>query len=167
MSKRKSERPRIVMTGLDYLVVLGAAGGIFALLSAQTQQVGPSENPDRMQMPVRGSDTAPASGEVEAKLEKSVLDSGTNGVYRFRSRHPWLYGLGAFILGGALAALFVTIPYLRTTYESPDLKAALYETVFGGLGGGLAAVALAFAYTAAIRPTLGAMQSGGIIETGG
>jgi hypothetical protein len=75
--------------------------------------------------------------------------------------------LGAFIAGGALATLFVAITFLQTTYDSPDLKAALYETVIGGLGGGLAAVILAFAYTAAIRPTLGAMQSAGIIGTGG
>jgi hypothetical protein len=143
------------------VAILGAGGGIFVLLAARSRQDGTSGNP------VPGGDTAPALGEVEAKREKTALDPATNGVYRFRSRHPWLYGLGAFIVGGALAALFVAIPYLRTTYDSPDLKAALYETVFGGLGGGLAAVALAFAYTAAIRPTLGAMQSGGVIETAG
>jgi hypothetical protein len=122
---------------------------------------------DHVQKPNLPVDHAPALGEVEAELETGALGLGTNGAYRFRSRHPWLYGLSAFVAGGALAALFVAIPYLRTTYDSPDLKAWLYETVIGGLGGGLAAVVLAFAYAAAVRPTLEAMQASGIIDTGG
>jgi hypothetical protein len=152
---------------LDCLVVLIVGGGSFFLLSARTQPDARLEVPDRVQAPIADGDPAPALGETEVKLETAALGVGTNGVYRFRSRHPWLYGLVAFIAGGALAALFVAIPYLRTTFDSPDFKAALYEILIGGLGGGLAAVASAFAYTAAIRPTLGAMQASGIIGTGG
>lgn len=154
-------------TWLDCLVLLFVGAGIFVLLSARTQRGPTTGNSDRVQMPIANGKPATALGEVEAKLETGALGLGTNRVYRFRSRHPWIYGLGAFIAGGALAVLFVAIPYLRTTYESPDLEAALYETVIGGLGGGLAAVVLAFAYTAAIRPALGAMRSGGVNYTRG
>lgn len=110
------ERPRIARTWLDCLAVMFVGGGILVLLSSRTPQDGTTENPNRVQPPIPGGDTAPALGQVKAKPEKTALDTGTNRVYRFRSRHPWIYGMGAFIIGGALATLFVAIPYFRTTY---------------------------------------------------
>jgi hypothetical protein len=78
-------------TWLDCLVVLIVGAGSFVFLSARTQRGARMEISGRVQKPIAAGDLAPALGEAEAKLETSALGLGTNGVYRFRSRHPWLY----------------------------------------------------------------------------
>jgi hypothetical protein len=103
------------------------------------------------------------TGNVVGGAEEALLTMGTSRVYRFRLRHPWLYGIIAFIIGGGFISVFTMTTYTNWVYQSINLKVALYQVVFGGLGGGVVAVILAFAYTAAIRPTLPAMRSDGVI----
>jgi hypothetical protein len=163
-SAQDNGRGRLPHPWLFGFAVVVAGAGLFALLAEANQ---PTESATTSAEPIGRDNTALALGETVATTEKAALDLGTSRVYRFRARHPWLYGLGAFILGSALAALFILLAYLKSTFESPDLKAAMYDLVFGGLGGGVAAALLAFAYTGAIRPTLQPMKAGGVIGSTG
>jgi protein-S-isoprenylcysteine O-methyltransferase Ste14 len=141
-----------------------AGGGMFALMAMPAHSNRTSQtSDDPAGKPIGDSPVALAVGETVATAEKAALDLGTNRVYRFRLRHPFLYGLAALIAGAGVVAAFILLSFLRTTYESPDLKAALYSLIIGGTGGGIAGVALAFAYTGAIRRTLGPMQAAGVI----
>ncbi len=158
---------------LDYWVVLVLGGGIFVLLTTPARgdrfedEPGTTPEPAVATPEPAGTTPAMALGTAEARVEDAALEDATNGVYRFRSRHPWIYGAGAFVLGSLLAAIFVAIPYLKTTYESADLTVAFHRLVIGGLGGGVAAVILAFAYTGAVRRTYRSRNAGGISGSSG
>ena len=65
------------------------------------------------------SPVALATGETVATAEKAALDLGTNRVYRFRLRHPFVYGLIAFILGGGLVAFATLLTYLKRLTKAP------------------------------------------------
>jgi len=103
-------------------------------------------------------------GNAIGSAEKAVLTTGTSRVVRFRMRHPWLYGIMAFIIGGGFIAVFTMTTYKDWAYDGINLKLAFYQTLFGGLGGGIATVVLAFAYTGTIGKTLPAMKSTGAIK---
>jgi hypothetical protein len=94
-----------------------------------------------------------AVGDAEMHAEDAALRMGTSRIYRLRTRHPLLYGLAAFVIGGGLVALFTMSTYANWAYQSIDLKVALYRVVLGGLGGGAVLVVLAFAYAASVRST--------------
>nr|WP_294530785.1 hypothetical protein [uncultured Rhodopila sp.] len=139
-----------------------AGGGLFALMTMPAHPDGASQRSEPAIKPIGDSPVALAAGNAVGTAEKAALKLGTNRVYRFRLRHPFLYGLAAFIAGAGVVAAFILLSVLKTTYESPDLKAALYDLIIGGAGGGIAAVVLAFAYTGAIRQTLKPMQAAGL-----
>ncbi len=101
----------------------------------------------------------PALGHAIASGEEKALDLGTNRIYPLRLRHPYLYGVTAFILGGGLISIFVMTTYTNWAYEGVNLTTAVYQIVFGGLGGGLVAVILAFAYAASVKSTGAPMRS--------
>jgi hypothetical protein len=101
-----------------------------------------------------GLTVAEAVGGAIMSAEDATLDISTNRLLRFRMRHPKVYGLLAFIIGGGVVALFTMSTYANWAYQSVDLRTALYQVVLGGLFGGLVLLALAFAYAAAIRSTL-------------
>jgi hypothetical protein len=90
------------------------------------------------------------AGETAAAVEDGFIRTSTSGVWRFRQRHPIVYGLLAFVLGGGFIAVFTMTTYSNWAYDGVDLKAAVYQIVFGGLGAGIISVVLAFAYTAAV-----------------
>ncbi len=159
----RAVRGRVRHPWLYGAAVAIAGGGMFALLTMPVYPARASQTSDPAGKPIGDSPVALAVGETVATAEKAALDLGTNRVYRFRLRHPFLYGLAALIAGAGVVAAFILLSFLRTTYESPDLKAALYSLIIGGTGGGIAGVALAFAYTGAIRQTLGPMQAAGVI----
>ncbi len=106
-----------------------------------------------------------AVGQAASKAEETALGLGTNRIYWFRVRHPFVYGWAAFLIGGGIVALFTMTTYKNWSYEGVNLVAAFYEVVLGGLGGGIAAVLLAFAYTRSIRPTLAPMKADHVIAT--
>ncbi len=110
------------------------------------------------------NDAALALGEAAATAEKKALELGTNRIYRVRLRHPFLYGLTAFILGGGFVSIFTMTTYENWAYEGINLTTAVYQVVLGGLCGGLVAVMLAFVYAGSIRRTREPMKRGGIIE---
>jgi hypothetical protein len=85
-------------------------------------------------------------GALEMQAEATAIALATQGVGGFRTRHPWLYGIAAFVIGAGVAALFIMTAYKAWAFETIDLKAALDRVVLGGLGAGLASVALAFGY---------------------
>jgi hypothetical protein len=95
-----------------------------------------------------------AIGEAAAKVETGAIRLATRRVYEFRTRHPWVYGLTAFILGGGFIGVFTMTTYTNWAFEGIDLKTAVYQVVFGSLGGGIAAVVLAFAYARTVRETI-------------
>jgi hypothetical protein len=70
----------------------------------------------------------------------------THPVYRLRMRHLFAYGLIAFVIGPAALGLLTMTTYGTWAYEGINLKTALYQVIFGSLGGGNVAVVLAFAY---------------------
>jgi hypothetical protein len=90
-----------------------------------------------------------------------AIDLGTNPIARLRLRHPYLYGLAAFILGGGFISFFTMTTYTNWAYEGVNLATAMYQIVFGGLGGGIVSVILAFAYAGSIRQTREPMKSNG------
>ncbi len=121
-------------------------------------------------MAAHAKDTTPQTialrlGQAATAVEETAIDLGTSRVYRFRRRHPVVYGLAAFILGSGFIAVFTMTTYKDWAYQSIDLKVALYQIIAGGLGGGIVAVMLAFAYTRAIRPTLPPMRAAGVIRS--
>jgi hypothetical protein len=160
-------RGRVRYAWLYGAAVAVAGGGLFALMAAPVYPPGAFQGREPTGQPIPDSPVTLAAGETVATAEKAALDLGTNRVYRFRRRHPFVYGLIAFIIGAGLVALAIVLTYLKSTYESPDLKAALYDFIIGGTGGGIAAVVLAFAYTGAIRRTLEPMRAAGIIGSSG
>lgn len=122
---------------------------------------GPTSNADRAEGVIPKA--ALKLSEASASVEATLLNVSTNRIYRFRVRHPWVYGLIAFIIGGGAIAVFTMTTYKNWAYQSIDLKVALYQIIFGGLGGGIVAVALAFGYTAAVSPTVPALRASGLI----
>lgn len=106
-----------------------------------------------------------ALGERISTVEDRAIGLATNRVYQFRVRHPALYGLAAFIIGGGLVTIFTITTYTNMAFEGVNMTTALHEVIFGGLGGGIASVLLAFAYTRTIGPTLGPLKSDGIIRS--
>jgi hypothetical protein len=100
-----------------------------------------------------------ALGNAVATAEEAAIDLGTNRIYRLQARHPYLYGLAAFILGGGIVSIFTMTTYVNWTYEGVNLTRAVYQVVLGGLGGGIVFVILAFAYARSVKPTLGTMES--------
>ncbi|WP_428488317.1 hypothetical protein [Rhodopila sp.] len=111
----------------------------------------------------RGGSIPLALGETASKVEDTSVALGTNWIYRIRMRHPLLYGLGAFIIGSGLLAIFTMTTYKNWSFEGVNLKTAVYQVFWGGLCGGIVATALAFAYTSLIRPTLAPLKSAGVI----
>jgi len=105
---------------------------------------------------VREDSIALALGEAISTIEEGAINLGTNRIYRFRLRHPVLYGLIAFILGGGFISIFTMTTYTNWAYEGIDLTTAFYQVVLGGLFGGLITVILAFAYAG----TIGRMREG-------
>jgi hypothetical protein len=101
-----------------------------------------------------GLAAADAVGGAVMSAEDIALALSTSRLVRFRIRHPKVYGLLAFFIGGGVVALFTMSTYANWAYQSVDLRTALYQVVLGGLFGGLALLAAAFAYAAAIRSTL-------------
>jgi hypothetical protein len=100
----------------------------------------------------RTDDAGPSGlGALEIKAEAVGVTVATKGVAGLRGRHPWLYGIAAFVVGGAVATLFILSAYKYWAFETVDLKAAMYNVVFGGLGAGVASVALAFGYARLAR----------------
>ncbi len=93
-------------------------------------------------------------GGAVIRGERKAVTLSTSRLVRFRVRHPFLYGLIAFVAGGGIVSLFTMSTYTNWAYQSIDLKVALYQVVFGGLGGGIALLVLAFLYAADIRQTL-------------
>jgi hypothetical protein len=160
----RGQRDRLPHPWLFGLAIIVAGAGLVALLAEANH---PTGSATASAEPTGTDNTALALGQTVAKTEKAALDLGTNRVYRFRASHPGIYGLVAFILGSGVVALFILLTYLKSTFESPDLKVAMYDLVFGGLGGGIAAVLLAFAYTSSIRATLEPMKAGGVIGSAG
>jgi hypothetical protein len=98
-------------------------------------------------------------GNTVIAAEDAVLTGGTSRLYQFRVRHPWIYGIAAFMLGGGFVAVFTMTTYKNWVYESINLKVALYQVVFGGLGGGIVAVILAFALAGVLGNTFPSMPS--------
>jgi hypothetical protein len=90
----------------------------------------------------------------ELALEQRVLFRAPLAFARFGERHPWLLGLIAFVVGGGAVSFFTMTTYANWAYQSIDLKVALYQVVAGGVGGGVVAMILAFAYARTIRATL-------------
>jgi hypothetical protein len=103
-------------------------------------------------------------GNAVGGAEQAVLTAGTSRVYRFRRRHPWLYGIITFMIGGGFIAVFTMTTYKNLAFEGVNLKAAMYQIIFGGLGGGIATVILAFAYAGTIGKTLPAMKLSSVIK---
>jgi uncharacterized iron-regulated membrane protein len=97
-----------------------------------------------------------------ATVEDKAINRGTKGIYRLRMRHPYLYGFAAFVLGGGLISIFTMTTYTNWAYEGVNLSTALHQIIFGGLGGGIVAVILAFAYAGSIGRTREGMTSTGI-----
>jgi hypothetical protein len=95
-----------------------------------------------------------AVGEAAAKVEAGIIRLATRRVYQFRVRHPWVYALIAFILGSSFIGVFTMTTYTNWEFEGIDLKTAIYQVVFGSLGGGIALVVLAFAYARTVRDTI-------------
>ncbi len=112
----------------------------------------------------RAEQIALGVGEAVTSAEDALLTSTPNGLYQFRMRHPWLYGIIAFVLGGGLVAVFTMTRYTNWVYESINLKVALYQVIFGGLAGGIAAVLLAFGFARILRNTLSGSSSTGLIK---
>ena len=106
----------------------------------------------------RGKNVPPnmprAIGNEAAKIEGGAIRLGTAGVYRFRERHPWVYGLIAYLIGSGLIAIIIVISYENWSFEGVNLKAAVYELVGGAFAGGVVMVVLAFAYARTIRPAI-------------
>jgi len=98
-------------------------------------------------------------GNAVIVADEALLTFATSRVYRFRARHPWLYGMIAFVLGGGLVAIFTMSTYKNWAYESIDLTIVLRQVILGGLGGGIVAIVLAFAYANTVRDTMPAMRS--------
>ncbi len=97
---------------------------------------------------------AMATGDRVAEVEDGVIRRGTAGVYRFRVRHPWVYGLIAYIIGSGLIAIVTVISYGSWAFQGVNLKAAVYELVGGAFAGGVVMVVLAFSYARTVRPTI-------------
>jgi hypothetical protein len=95
--------------------------------------------------------------QAEQTAEDGVIRLATQRLLHFRQRHPLLYGLIAFVLGGALVSLFVLSPYVAWLFDgyAVDYVTALRRLIVGGLGGGLAALVLAFLYARSLRPLQG------------
>ncbi|HEX2943647.1 MAG TPA: hypothetical protein VHO91_21505 [Rhodopila sp.] len=104
-------------------------------------------------------------GDVVSSAESRAIDLASSRVYRLRMLHPWLYGLMAFVAGGFLVGSFTMTTYANWAYEGVNLRIAFWQVVCGSIGGGLAMVALAFAYARTIYPTLPAMAAAGIIRS--
>jgi hypothetical protein len=120
---------------------------------------------------IEGSREERRTQRPQRALEKTVLGAeqaaltvGTSGVYRFRAGHPWLYGIIAFFLGGAVVSAFIISGYSNWVYEGINLKVALYKLVVGGVAGGIVGIILAFAVTRVFRTTLPALRSAGVIK---
>jgi hypothetical protein len=106
-------------------------------------------------------------GEAAAAAEAAALGAMINPVYRLRMRHPLLYGLIAFVMGGGIVALFTMSTYGNWAYEGIDLKLAFYQVIFGSIGGGLVMTVLAFAYIRTIRPSIAPMAADRITASRG
>lgn len=92
-------------------------------------------------------------GEAVATAEHQATELGTNRIYRLRLRHPYLCGLAAFILGGSLISIFTMTTYANWAFEGINLTTAVYQTVLGGLLGGIVTIILAFVYAGSVRRT--------------
>ena len=103
---------------------------------------------DKMHLPR----VAERAGAAEQNAEDLVIGIATGGVYGFRLRHPFVYGLIAFIIGGGATAVAIASTYRNWTFEGVDLTTAVYQIVFGSLAGAIVLTLLAFAYAATMRP---------------
>lgn len=111
---------------------------------------------------VRKGGAAAALGETIANAEEKAIDFATRRVYRFRLHHPYLYGLAAFIVGGAVISIFTMTTYTNWAFEGVNLTTAVYQTLFGGLGGGVASAILAFGYAANVKGTRAPAKSAAV-----
>jgi hypothetical protein len=83
---------------------------------------------------------------VETEAEDGALSLMTSGVVRFGTRHPLIYAALAFIIGGGIVSLFTMSTYAWWVHYPIDVVTPLYQTVIGGVAGGIAMVIVAFAY---------------------
>ena len=104
--------------------------------------------------------------KATSSAQKTSAAMNFHGIYWFRIRHPFVYGLSAFIIGGGFVAIFTMTTYKNWDFEGIDLVTAFYQIIAGGLGGGIITAALAFVYTGAIGPGIPPMKSANVIRAG-
>jgi hypothetical protein len=140
-------RPREMLSRRAHIVAVKIKGMVMELIKTTGE-------PTVRRRGERSQQSALEPGNAASSSEKVLLTGVTSRIYHFRTRHPWLYAMIAFFVGGGLVAIFTATTYENWSYESIDLTTALYQVVFGGFGGGIVTVILAFAYAAAIRTTI-------------